>query len=190
MANVANQKIRDDYSHYLEVINGLKTAQSPITLKKGAANNANWLGAQVKVRHETISSQIQFIAEKNVRLPTNFKFKLLAAHLAQEPVLRFDSEGASHRNDLDYIPLPERQVTTPHFHKFNEDGINIAYKTEALKSKGNAEAIITDVNFGMAHFATEAHLEDDDGKQPMLHEAQTVFPMPTNQDPVAGVNFE
>ena len=190
MGTVANHKIRADYQHYLDVVSGLKITQSPITLKKGGANNSNWAGAKVQLEHMAVSEPIHFVAEKNIKHPTNFKFKLVAAHLANEPVLRFDSDGASHRNDLDEIPLPERQVTTPHFHQFNEDGISIAFKTDVLKSDGNATAIANDVNFGMAHFSTVAHLEDGNGKPPAVQEDQSVFAMPTNQDPVAGVNFK
>lgn len=191
MATVANQKIRDDYLQYLEVVKGLKTAQTPITLKKGATNNVNWLGARVQLEHKSVSVPIEFVAEKNIKWPTNFKFKILAAHLSNEPVLRFDSDGASHRNDLDYIPLPERQVTTPHFHRFNEDGIGIAYKTDVLKSQGNAAAIVADVNFGMAHFAAESNLNDGEGNPPTLQNDQhALFPDPVNQDPIAGVNFQ
>jgi hypothetical protein len=191
MANAANHRIRDDYQHYLSVVNGLKTIQSTVTLRKGGANNANWSGATVEIQHESVTQPIQFFAEKNVKHPTNYKFKLLAAHLAQEPVLRFDSDGASHRNDLDNIPLPERQVTTPHFHRFNEDGIGIAYKTDVLNSNGDAAAIVADANFGMAHFATEANLNDGRGNAPTLQDDEHVLlPPEVNQDPVAGVNFE
>lgn len=30
------------------------------------------------------------------------------------------------------IPLKEQQVTTPHFHEYNAEGIEIAYKTKGL----------------------------------------------------------
>jgi hypothetical protein len=185
-----NLKIRNGYSQYLEVVNGQKIATSPITLEKGVVNNSNWLGAEVEVQHSSVSHEIYFIAEKSIKCPTNFKFKLRAQHFAQEPIFRFDSDGATHRNDLESIPLSERQVTTPHFHKFNENGINFANKTDVLKTTADAQAIVMDINFGLAHFSTEANLQDSQGKRPIVQETQTDLPIPPNQDPVAGIKFE
>ena len=47
----------------------------------------------------------------------------------KEPCYRFESDGGTHRNPSEEgITLKQRQIPTPHFHRYNEKGENIAYK--------------------------------------------------------------
>ena len=52
--------------------------------------------------------------------------------ISSKVILRYDSAGASHRNNFDDIPLPDQQVTTPHIHKYDEKGRLIAVKTDEI----------------------------------------------------------
>ena len=61
------------------------------------------------------------------------------------------------------IPFADQQVTTPHFNCYNENCLNIAYKTEQLNNEEERKAL-EDINLCIAHYCNEANvrLKEDD----------------------------
>ena len=51
--------------------------------------------------------------------------------------MRFDEGNGVHRNNNPSIPLHEQEITTPHFHKYDNRGYFIAYKTNELTPYNN-----------------------------------------------------
>jgi hypothetical protein len=159
MAIRINEKIRDEYQKYKELVKGYKDSSlKVIELSEKRKNHPNTRQRVVEVTHEKQIEEIYLIVESKVEDKRSFKFKLRATNFTREPYFRFDSDGVAHYNKSDAIPLSEQKIDTPHFNAFDENGKSIAYKTEALKSKGNSEAILNDISLGMAHYCDESNL--------------------------------
>lgn len=89
-------------------------------------------------------------------------------NLSEEPFIRFDSDGPSHRNTDPSIPLENQIISTPHFNTFDSSGRSIAYKSEKLLVKEESDAIVNDINFGVAHFCIETNTSLNDGNYPEI----------------------
>ncbi len=85
----------------------------------------------------------------------NFSAKLMTDEIASKILLRYDSAGATHRNNFDGIPLLEQQVTTPHIHKYDGQGRLIAVKTEEILA---AQDAAKDIKIGFPIFCKEANI--------------------------------
>lgn len=184
-----NAAIRHGYAHYRILLSELKTVPICPFYLQPKPNNASYLQGIVAVVHRTTNQNISLITEQNASKRSHFEIKLRARHLCEEPFFRFESDGPPHHNNIETIPLPERQVTTPHFHMFNEDGLWIAYKTPVLNDAGQAAAIRGDINLGLAHFAQESNLRNPKGGMPVVAEPQPSLLPQDDTDPLAGKSF-
>lgn len=70
---------------------------------------------------------------------------------------RYDTGGGTHKNDAPHIPLAEQSITTPHFHKYDENGYFLAYKTKLLNQPKQAEHLF-DIEFGFPYFCQEGNI--------------------------------
>ena len=104
-----------------------------------------------------MSESIELIVESKVENKRDFKFKLRAPEYVGVPFFRFDSDGVAHYNRLPDVELPEQKVDTPHFHRYDSEGRNIAYKTESLIIDSEKEALMNDISLSMAHFCDESN---------------------------------
>lgn len=79
--------------------------------------------------------------------------------------------------------------TTPHFHKFNENGIEIAYKTDKLLDPKESKAL-EDINLCIIHFFHESNtrLKDDDFPEIKIQSDTLGFKM-TKEDPNQNIDF-
>jgi hypothetical protein len=187
--NRRNREIKDQYAFFEELVYGKKTViTSPIFLDI-KANNPHWLAGDSEVNHETSEEQITLMVERSNR-EKKYGIKLRCKALTAEPFFRFDSDGPAHRNDDPGIPLDEQSVTTPHFNSYNSDGMPMAYKTDILKAEKEAEAIVNDINFGLAHFCTETNMTLIDGDFPVVSERQPELELKESDDLFRGVEFE
>ena len=146
--------------------------------------------------HQNGISSIQFmdgtehahlIIDVNVDKTKSFRFGLLCYSFMQEPCYRFDSDGVTHINPPeDGVTLKQRQISTPHFHKYNEKGQNIAYKTDLLIR--DETALLCDYNKALRHFCHEENIEISSEtviKPETLALGTSDFP-----DPLEGVEFK
>ena len=181
--------IRERFALYRQFIEEQKMVQeSPLRLK-GGGTNAGWVTAASPLLHPTISEKTEFVAKQSRRNFPKYELKIMAPFLCERPCFRFESDGPPHRNNFPEIPLPEQQVTTPHFHHFTRDGYELAYKTDALRNSGNCQAIIRDMSFGVSHFCQEGQIGRLDGGVPEVQAEGIPLSLPTNIDPLEGVPF-
>lgn len=186
-------EIKDDYSKYEELLAGVKNTSTPtIMLDKLKENNKHTRAKSVEVTHKSISEDIELIVESKIANKKDFKFKLRAPGYILKPFFRFDSDGVSHYNRTKNIALPLQKVDTPHFHKYDKDGLNFAYKTTSLKNETECEALINDINLCMAHYSDESQTYYND-----CDYIEIVQTPPTELDfksikdnPTEGVNYE
>ncbi len=133
----------------------------------------------------TLGDSMLLEVESNSDSLQDFQFKIIDRSFIPQPLFRFDSDGAPH-NNLGDIPLSARQVKTPHFHAFDKNGVEIAYRTDTIE-KYEAK-MVSDHIFAFKHFAEEENIIY--GKDPFIGEADELIP-PENVafDPLKGEDF-
>lgn len=156
-------EIRENYSYYNTLLKERKSIFHEVIEISEVGNNANFLEAAKEVKHVSVTKDIVFIVTVKSNNHKHFQFKLRCKDLSKRPFFRYDSDGGTHRNYDESIPFAEQQVTTPHFNCYNENGLNIAYKTDQLNNEEERKAL-EDINLCIAHYCNEANIrlnEDD-----------------------------
>lgn len=157
MATKRNHIVKDNYDYYNQLLNKRKSIFSEVIEIKKVGNNHNTLEEPVVVKHPDIENNMILLVDVKINNNSFFQFKLRYKEFIDNPIFRFDSDGDTHRNRIDGVPLEEQQVLTPHFHKFNENGIEIAYKTDLLKNEETCKAL-EDIEYCIAHFFHECNI--------------------------------
>jgi len=125
------------------------------------------------VVYAAIQGDKAFEVEISITDKSHYYFRLFAYWFDSGPCLRFDSKGRSHCNPENGEGLRQRQVPTPHFHKFDEkEKVEIAYKTPKLRGV-DCDLIVSDYKLGLEHFCQEASLGSDHTGHPVLEIEQT-----------------
>jgi hypothetical protein len=159
MGKEIRYEIRDNYNFYKILLEERKSIfQEVIEIKEIKKNNKNILETSEIIKHSSDNSKIELIVNVKINDYKFFQFKLKCKELSDIPFFRYDNDGETHRNyDEDEIPLRGQSVNTPHFHFFNEKGINIAYQTATLKDEAEKKAL-EDINLCIAHYFHEANI--------------------------------
>jgi hypothetical protein len=152
-----NIQIKSDYEKYEKLL--FKNKQSTerlIVLTLVKPTHRNTRTQKVKVEHSEISTNVELVVESKIENKRDFKFILRASDFSKEPFFRFDSDGLAHFNHGTGEPLFKEKIDTPHFHKYDREGRNIAYHTKSLQIETEKEALLSDINLCMAHFCDES----------------------------------
>ena len=188
--NKVNNQIRTGFKTYIELKTKCKTILvSPIDVEKVKDRHPSLRIGKSNVTHQTIKKDLNFEVEVKIDNSKDFKFKLFCSQIFESPFFRYDSAGASHKNNDPDIPLKEQQITTPHFHEFNSKGIEIAYKTKALLSASQLPKL-EDINVCIMHFCEEGNMryQKSDFPEVNLQKGELGFKF-TNDDPLKNVGF-
>lgn len=156
MAQKRFPQVKDNYDYYKKLLSDRKSIFSEVIEVNSFGNNANTLSHQENVSYPDCKDMF-LIVDVKVNNHNFFQFKLRYKDFLPAPFFRFDSDGETHRNKIDGLSLEEQSITTPHFHKFNENGIEIAYKTDKLLNPEEAKAL-EDINLCIAHFFHESNI--------------------------------
>ena len=152
-----NTEIKTNFEKYEKLLEGDKNCEKKIIILDEIKNNhSDTRLKSSKVEHSTIKMDMELLVESKIDNKRSFKFKLRAKDLTGEPFFRFDSDGLSHLNNIPLTPLNELKIDTPHFHKFDNEGRNIAYQTDSLKNTTTREILLNDVSLCMAHYCDES----------------------------------
>ncbi|MGK0236370.1 MAG: hypothetical protein ACI9EK_002920 [Psychroserpens sp.] len=152
------KEIKDNYPKYEELLNGNKDSSlKVVSLDEVKLNHKNTRVKKIDVLHSITKDRLELIIESKITNKKDFKFKLRAPNFTGTPFFRFDSDGLAHYNRSPEIELEKRKINTPHFHKFDSSGRNIAYKTEPLEKEKEREALLNDINLSMAHYCDESN---------------------------------
>ncbi|MBF9253011.1 hypothetical protein I2I11_06890 [Pontibacter sp. 172403-2] len=183
------ESIRDNYSFYTKLLEERKSVFKQVIEITEVGNNANTLEQTTDVEHTHLANTILFIVNVKVSNYKFFQFKLRCKDLCAQPFFRYDNDGDTHRNHDERIPLSEQQVTTPHFHYYNEKGINIAYKTPHLQNEAERQAL-EDINLCIKHFCHEANIRLNHEEFPEIRILPQALPFSlTKDDPTTNINF-
>ena len=189
MAKEIISEIRDDYDFYTKLLKERKSIFENIISINAIGNNTNILENNSEITHSTLTNELILRVNVKVNNHNFFQFKLRCSDLCAMPFFRYDSDGDTHRNYDDNIPLGEQQIPAPHFHYYNQDGINIAYKTDKLLDETERRAL-EDINLCIKHFCHEANirLNDEDFPEIEILPNELQFRV-SNDDPTSNVNF-
>lgn len=157
MASKKSKAIRENYDFYNKLLAERKSVFSEVIDINSTGNNANTLTKIEPVKHPSIADDMALIVDVKVNNHNFFQFKLRYKSFVDQPFFRFDSDGGTHRNKVDGVPLDKQSITTPHFHKFNTEGLEIAYKTDKLLNDNESKAL-EDINFCIVHFFHESNI--------------------------------
>jgi hypothetical protein len=156
MADIIYPEIKDKYNYYTKLLKDRKSVFDSVIEIRSFGNNNKILEKETGVKHESIQDEIILIVNVRISNQGFFQFKLRCKSLAAVPFFRYDSDGDTHRNYGENIPLSQQQITTPHFHRFTEDGRNFAYKTDRLLDEKECKSL-EDINACIAHFFDESN---------------------------------
>ena len=181
--------IRENYELYNQLLKEQKSIFEGIISISENGNNINVLEKVVDLTHESYNGNTCLVVDVKVNNTNFFQFKLRSKEAFPMPFFRFDSDGDTHRNYIDGLSIDEQQITTPHFHFYNEDGLNVAYKTDALRDEKQRKAL-QDISLCLNHFFQESNIVPgaDDFVEVKVQPEQ--FPFDTNNiNPHANVIF-
>lgn len=160
-------KIKNNYAFYSKLLQERKSIFSEIIEINKVGNNANILEKKELIKHKEIDANMLLIVDVKISNHNFFQFKLRYKEYVQQPFFRFDSDGETHRNKVKGIPFESQLITTPHFHKFNENGVEIAYKTDKLLDVNEVKAL-EDINLCIKHFFHESNIRFNEESFPEI----------------------
>lgn len=186
MAKINYQKLVScDYNRYKMIQETEKKLTANYICVK-ERNNHKGIDFGVTVLTASISDELVLEIERSQTFGKWFKFKIYDKSFIQSPCYRFDSDGAPHYNPTDE-PLLERIVYPPHFHMFNENGLEIAYKTDDWVA--NADILLSDLSSAFQSFAREERISYS--TFPSFYKNGELIIPPDNNilDPLQGEDF-
>jgi len=182
---VQNAAIKANFPLYLELVAALKTPEdNPVVLSIKPNHRLRLAGSIALL--SPVDTNVHLLAEKAVNSASHYGLKIQARNLCPHPIIRFEADGPRHHNPMDKLPLVERFVDTPHFHRFNEDGYEFAYRIDAFKNPQVVVEVQQGINNGLRYFCEEGKVAST---PPLgIAETQLEFP-PKEYDPLEGVRF-
>lgn len=183
----SNQELRvkNNFRYYQSIKQHEKTLKTSIVFVSKSKNIGTDTGF-VDICSD-VSKELSLAVSVKQKALRTFSFKIIDNSLMSRPCYRFDSDGPPHYNIIEGVPLKKRRVDTPHFHEFNQEGIEFAYKTNVLERQ--EDYILSDRSFALAHFAHEENIRCD--KPPEICKDGELFP-PDDiiEDPLLGESFK
>ena len=175
MAKEIRLEIKTNYNLYTTLLKKRKTApKEQILIVNPKISNKNYLENIFVISHSTLPNSIDFIVTVKAINRKYFSFKLKCRELSEKPFFGYDSDGATHRNEKENIPLIEQMVSTPHFNYYDEDGQRMAYKSEKLKDEKETLAL-EDINLSIVHYCHEANVRYNTEDYPQCKFKEDLF---------------
>lgn len=191
MSNIPHEeKIKKDYESYHSFINSKKEVVSPFVVEDARKEHPSSLCATKELTCELSYGKIELYSEVKKANTSNYSLSIKSDVIDSRILLRYDSDGPTHKNSVDYIPLEDQSVPTPHFHKFDEQGNLLAYQTDKLKNEKEVNAL-KNIEFGFAYFCQNGYIYKNKTMDlPEIWVNNGMLPLDYNEDPTNGINFE
>lgn len=184
-----NEEIKNNYDNYVQFIYNEKYIEERVILVKEInPNNIKELIYQTPIMSKHPFGNTKLLIEAPKCLSGKFSAKILTDKIANRMLFRYDSDGGTHRNKYDDIPLENQSVTTPHLHKYDEQGRFLAIKTDAIM---HDELKARDIETGFHIFCDEGRLlSSKTGDYPKAFIGEmTKSLFDDEKDPCEGVKF-
>lgn len=181
------RKIKDDFKQYTKILDGLKISVHPqVSLNEGRAGHRKWLLGKSSIKF-VLNNKGHIQIRQSKSLLVDYGFQVFVESI-DKPILRFDADGATHYNNEDQtLTLLEREIKTPHFHKFDKNGKEFAYRTPAIDE--NEYEIQKDIEVGMHYFCEENYIQTSTGLPLQITGQKEIFPEDVTFDVHKGIVF-
>lgn len=186
MRKEINPAVVDGYSRYVRIHSEVKRLSENQIYLHQDQRRKNQQSSDSNITFDEGDENARLNMTVNVERMKSFAFKLFCDSFMPEPCYRFDSDGPFHRNpESDDATLSQRQIPTPHFHKYDEKGRVIAYRTNKLIVEESS--LLADYEKAMRHFCDEENVV----LQPETHVLTETLPLGAHEfvDPLEGVEF-
>ena len=130
---------------------------------------------------------LSLVARGNLTFAQKYSLALFDPSYMQQACCRFDSYGKPHTNFNSGKPLKESRVRTPHFHCFDETGVEIAYRNAYIDA--HESEIFTDRGKGFKCFLDEEHVVCGNGVCEIKNDG-LFQPEEKEEDILKGVSFD
>lgn len=162
---------------------------SPIIVNQLKPSNRNFKIGHSPGRHSVDLTELEIEVEVKILDTSTHHFKIYSRHDFPFPFFRYDSGGPPHFNRHLDIPLQEQKVDTPHYHEFDSQGIEFAFRTPSIDDPQTATEF-KDPSLSISHFCNEADAWFGN-VAPLIDLHGQELPFNFNQDdPLTDINFE
>lgn len=181
-----NATVVREYARYCQIKTAAKRVGSPQFTLKAVPNHQGNESGDVDVSFDNGEETGRLNAEFNVDRTKSFKFRLFCDVFMDAPCYRFDSDGKKHENPTDATtPFRQRVVPAPHFHLFDMQGRNIAYRPEELCR--NEQALLSDLREALKCFCREENIQLS--AEPVFVQETLSWGTNSHEDNQEGVEF-
>jgi hypothetical protein len=181
--------IKENYNGYATYLAARKMVVSPFSVTEPKENHLSSLYAETKLTSVFMFGDASMSCEIKNSDVSDFKLALLSTIIPSKTLFRFDSKGPDHKNKVDYIPLSQQSVPTPHYHQFDEQGNLLAYQTpEMADETKKQEWHDVGAAFNFLCQSKNIHANQPDDK-PRILVATGTIPFDYGDDPINGLNF-
>lgn len=125
--------IEQNYKGYTEYLESQKKINSPFVVSDKKDNHPASYYSETKLNGTYMFGDTYLSCEVKNSNAADFSIAILSSLISSRVLFRYDSDGLPHRNSVDYIPLPEQSVPTPHYHQFDDKGNLLAYQSGDMK---------------------------------------------------------
>lgn len=126
--------IERNYKGYSDFLKSQKRIKSPFVVSEKKENHQASYYSETKLNGTYLFGDTYLSCEVKNSNAADFSIAFLSSIIPSRVLFRYDSDGLPHRNSVDYIPLPEQSVPTPHFHQYDDKGNLLAYQLEGMKN--------------------------------------------------------
>ena len=182
-----NNELLQIMQDYVQFMDSDKTIDLPVVVSEHKKNHPSSLYYVSALTSVFPFGETKFDCGIRDRDVLSYSFQIRSDKFESQVALRFDEGDAAHRTDIPGLPLDRQSVTTPHFHRYNEQGYLIAYKNEELNAVAQTSIGIED---GFDIFLREAKIGRTVAAPLIKISENGIIQMNLQQtDPLAGVNF-
>lgn len=175
-------KIMDDYRLFMD---SQKEIESPVVVTNEKPNHKSSLYVEGPISGNNHIENVKYNCELREKRKDNYSIALVTDNISDKMLFRMDQGNGTHRNNLPNVVLAEQSVPTPHFHRYIEEGYNIAYQTPYLKEHAQL-----DIFDGFRVFCEEAKIIGEAGKEIKVEiQREGEIPFEEEIDPLNGINF-
>lgn len=174
--------ILDDYHLFL---NGDKYVDMPFCVDKADRNHVTSLKGESEIKADIPFGKTVLECEVREHNEYNYSFKILSDKIQSHMLFRMDEGDGTHWNRHLPVPVDQQQVPTPHFHKKGDDGIEYAYRTDALEANPSP----LNIHDGFNLLCDECHIKGDNIEIKVQEEGKLPLVFEPEPDPLKGVKF-
>lgn len=181
--------IKENYNSYTAYLAARKVVASPFSVTEPKDNHPSSLYAETKLTSMYMFGDASISCEIKNSDVSDFKIALFSTIIPSKTLFRFDSKGPDHKNKVDYIPLNQQSIPTPHYHQFDEEGNLLAFQTpEMADETKKQEWHDVEAAFDFLCQMKNIHANQPDDKPRILVTTGNI-PFDYGDDPINGLSF-